>query len=175
MIAYRLPVVILNLITRYINMDYLFLSSLKGYDWVPLIVSYDIVCQWFKYLRERMLSYSNRLHVDLDKRQVTFLVPKFHLPAHVAACQTAFSFHLTRGVGNTDGEAPERGWSDINPIASQTKQMGPGSRRDTIDNHFGDWNYKKVIGLGRYTSHGIGCCYLFIAFLIVGFRCWLTS
>jgi hypothetical protein len=130
-------------------MDYLFFSSLKGYDSVPLVVSYDIVCQWHVNLRERMLALPHSFHINLDERKVTFLVPKFHLPAHVAACQTAFSFHLTRGAGNTDGEAPERGWADINPLSSQTKQMGPGSRRDTIDNHFGDWNYKKVIGLGE--------------------------
>ena len=138
-------------------MDYLFFSSLKGYDLVELVVSYDIVCQWHVNLRERMLALPHSFHIDLDGRKVTFLVPKFHLPAHVAACQTAFSFHLTRGVGNTDGEAPERGWANINPLSSQTKQMGPGSRRDTIDNHFGDWNYKKVIGLGELTIRTL-CC-----------------
>ncbi|KAG1795019.1 uncharacterized protein HD556DRAFT_1442348 [Suillus plorans] len=26
--------------------------------------------------------------------------------------------------------------------------MGPGSRRDTLDDHFGDWNWKKLVGLG---------------------------
>jgi hypothetical protein len=26
--------------------------------------------------------------------------------------------------------------------------MGPGSRRDALDDHFGDWNWKKVVGLG---------------------------
>lgn len=130
-------------------MDYMFFSSLKNVETAKLVVSYDIACQWHVHLRERMMTYSHDFHTDLDGPKVTFLVPKFHLPAHVAACQTAFSFHLTRGVGNTDGEAPERGWSNINPVSSQTKQMGPGSRRDCIDNHFGDWNYKKVIGFGE--------------------------
>ncbi|KAG1870962.1 hypothetical protein C8R48DRAFT_569320, partial [Suillus tomentosus] len=49
----------------------------------------------------------------------------------------------------TDGEAPERGWSNINRVATSTKEMGPGSRRDTLDDHFGDWNWKKVTALGR--------------------------
>lgn len=26
--------------------------------------------------------------------------------------------------------------------------MGPGCRRDTLDDHFGDWNWKKTVGLG---------------------------
>ncbi|KAF7968555.1 hypothetical protein HWV62_30143 [Athelia sp. TMB] len=78
-----------------------------------------------------------------------FLIPKFHLPAHIAKCQTAYSFNFCRGVGRTDGEAPERGWSFIDPLASSTKEMGPASYRETIDDHFGDWNHRRIIGLGR--------------------------
>ncbi|KAG1887840.1 hypothetical protein F4604DRAFT_1916666 [Suillus subluteus] len=47
-----------------------------------------------------------------------------------------------------DGEAPERGWANINPVASSTKEMGPGARRDTLDDFFGDWNWKKIVSLG---------------------------
>jgi hypothetical protein len=129
-------------------MDYLFFSSVSHSDFITLTMSYDIVCQWYLHLWERMLTFPDNFQVNLDEKFVTFLVPKFHLPAHVDKCQTAFSFNLTRGVGRTDGEAPERGWSDINPLSSQTKQMGPASRRETIDDHFGDWNHKKVIGMG---------------------------
>lgn len=131
-------------------MDYIFLSSLKFTDYERLVVSYDIACQWSVHLRARMLDFPQDFRIDLDKRQIVYLVPKFHLPAHVAACQTSFSFNLTPGVGTTDGEAPERGWSNSNPASAQTKEMGPGSRRDVIDNLFGDWNHKKVIGFGEY-------------------------
>ncbi|KAG1856429.1 hypothetical protein F4604DRAFT_1931841 [Suillus subluteus] len=75
-------------------------------------------------------------------------VPKFHLPAHIASCQTKFSFNFIKGVGWTDGKAPECGWADINPIATSTREMGPGSRRDTLDDHFNDWNWKKVCSMG---------------------------
>jgi hypothetical protein len=43
---------------------------------------------------------------------------------------------------------PEYGWSNINPVASSTKEMGPGPWRDMLNDHFGDWNWKKVVGLG---------------------------
>lgn len=59
-----------------------------------------------------------------------------------------YSFNLTRNVGRTDGEAPERGWSNINSQATSTREMGPGFRRDTLDDHFNDWNWKKTVGLG---------------------------
>ncbi|KAJ6563476.1 hypothetical protein B0H10DRAFT_2239446 [Mycena sp. CBHHK59/15] len=90
------------------------------------------------------------LTIEGKEKFVTFLVPKFHLPAHIEACNLKFNFLLTRDtdVGQTDGEAPERGWANANPLARSTKDMGPGFRRDTLDDHFNDWNHKKIIGLG---------------------------
>ncbi|KAG1793209.1 uncharacterized protein HD556DRAFT_1432380 [Suillus plorans] len=128
---------------RYTNMDYLFFSALRGHAISTLNISYDIACQWHKHLWERMLVMSPELHLNHAAKFVRFFVPKFHLPAHVFKCQTTFSFNFSKNVGRTDGEAPERGWSNINPVASSTKAMGPGSRRDTLDDHFGDWNWKK--------------------------------
>jgi hypothetical protein len=142
---------------RYVNMDYLFFSSLSGALVLLIIVSYDIACQWHKNLWKRMATYPHSMHFGPDGHYFVFLVPKFHLPAHVDKCQTSFSFNLTPGVGRTDGEAPERGWANINRVSSSTKEMGPGCRRDTLDDHFGDWNWKKVIGLGGQFSPFVGC------------------
>jgi hypothetical protein len=36
---------------------------------------------------------------------------------------------LTPGAGLGDGEAPERGWGELNPLATSTREMGPGTRR----------------------------------------------
>lgn len=141
------------IICRYVNMDYLVLSSLKSSLLETFILSYDIVCQWNKNLWEHMKTYPHSIQLNRHSELVVvFLVPKFHLPAHIEKCQREFSFNLTRGVGRTDGEAPERGWADSNRLSNSTKEMGPGSRHDTLDDHFGDWNYKKVIGLGKYTD-----------------------
>lgn len=84
-------------------------------------------------------------------------------------CQTAFSFNLTSQVGRTDGEAPEYDWVDINHVATSTHEIGPGSHRDTLDDHFSDWNWKKIVTLGRSHFHSTlfslltshkdqGCC-----------------
>ena len=128
-------------------MDYLFFSSLShvpNATSLPLKGSYDIACQWARNIWRRMASYPERLHLDSSAISATFLVPKFHLPAHIEKCQTSFSFNLTPHVGRTDGEAPERGWADIEGVASSTKEMGPGMRRDTLDDHFGHWNWEKM-------------------------------
>ncbi|KAK7050311.1 CxC2 domain-containing protein [Favolaschia claudopus] len=131
---------------RYINMDYMLWKSLEGYDELMLIVlSYDIVCQWSINLWPRLLSYSPEFHrrAGTGYRRWMFLVPKFHLPAHIEECNIRYSFNLTPYVGQTDGEAPERGWANVNP------RWGPGARRDTLDDHFNDWNHKKIIALGQ--------------------------
>ncbi|KAJ6570826.1 hypothetical protein DFH09DRAFT_1362492 [Mycena vulgaris] len=139
----------LQLGERYLNMDYMFFRSIVGSPLVRFFVSYDIACQWHINIWNRMIKYDNEeLTIDGAGKFMTFLVPKFHLPAHIEACNLKFSFNLTRDVGQTDGEAPERGWADANPLASSTKEMGPGSRRDTLEDHFNDWNHKKIIALG---------------------------
>jgi hypothetical protein len=131
-------------------MDYIFFKSIAGSDLVRFFVSYDIACQWHINLLLRMLEYDNvELTIDGEGKYLTFLVPKFHLPAHIEACNLKYSFNLTRDVGQMDGEAPERGWSEANPLARSTKEMGPGSRRDALDDHFNDGNHKKIVALGE--------------------------
>jgi hypothetical protein len=131
-------------------MDYLLMSALSGGSLTRLVLSYDIACQWSVNFWKRMGTYPHDLRlIKSTFASVTFVVPKFHLPAHIVTCQQNFSFNLTPFVGRTEGEAPERGWADINGTASSTKEMGPGSRRDTLDDHFGDWNWKKITGLGE--------------------------
>ncbi|KAK7017285.1 hypothetical protein R3P38DRAFT_3320598 [Favolaschia claudopus] len=139
----------LQLGERYINMDYMVFRSIAGTPLLRFFLSYDIACQWHLNLFSRLEYYADdELTFDGTGKFFTFLVPKFHLPAHIESCNLKFSFNLTRDVGQTDGEAPERGWADANPLARSTKEMGPGFRRDSLDDHFNDWNHKKIIALG---------------------------
>ena len=130
-------------------MDYLVFSAVTHFVLLMFNFSYDIACQWHKKLWTRMSRMPERLQLNHDVKIVRFFVPKFHLRAHIQKCQTAFSFNFSRGVGRTDGEAPERGWANFNRVASSMKEMGPGARRDHLDDHFGDSNWKKRISLGR--------------------------
>ncbi|KAI6168037.1 hypothetical protein EDD17DRAFT_1773109 [Pisolithus thermaeus] len=133
---------------RYMNMDYLFASALSGTTVNRLNISYDIACQWHRSLYQRMMSLPQAVRLDLSAKHVLFFVPKFLLPTHIMPCQWKYSFNWTCRVGHTNGEAPEHGWAHINPVGSSTKVMGPGHRCDTIDDFFGDWNWKKTITLG---------------------------
>ncbi|KAJ6538601.1 hypothetical protein B0H10DRAFT_1856886, partial [Mycena sp. CBHHK59/15] len=135
---------------RYINMDWMFFRSVVGTELMRFFVSYDIACQWHINIWRRMSGYEQSIQLVGGHRFIVFLVPKFHLPAHIEACNLRFSFNLTRDVGQTDGEAPERGWANANPLANSTAEMGPGARRDTLNDHFNDWNHKKIIAFGAF-------------------------
>lgn len=136
-------------------MDYIFYKTIQTSRLVSYVVSYDIACQWSLNLPDRMLALDHEFFLFDGRRQVKFLVLKFHLPAHIAACRTRYSFNFTPGVGRTDGEAPERLWNEINPLATSTREMGPGSRRDVLDYHFGDHNWRKLTGLSKVSEQCI--------------------
>lgn len=149
-VSNAINILLLLISFRYVNMDYLFFSSFKGLELDEVTVSYDIACQWSIHLWHRMNTYPNWMHVDHENiTTFRFLIPKFHLPAHTRPCQTAFSFNFNKNVGRTDGEGVERGWARINPLAASTREMGPGSRRDTLDDHFGDQNWNKTTKMGK--------------------------
>jgi hypothetical protein len=130
---------------RYINMDYFILSTLRFAILCILIISYDIACQWSRNLRARCTAYPSNPISQNPNLKTVFCVPKFHAPAHVISCRINFSFNLTPGVGRTDGEAPERGWSSADNLVTSTREMGPGNRRDTFDDFFGHKNWDKSV------------------------------
>ncbi|KAG1826541.1 hypothetical protein EV424DRAFT_1471591 [Suillus variegatus] len=111
---------------KYLNMDYLVFSAILSVSVFILNLSYDVACQWHKKLWTQChltctLPAKTRLSDFLSQSSISMLISNHN-------------------VGHTDGEAPERGWANINHVASSTKEMGPGARRNTLDDHFGDWN-----------------------------------
>ncbi|THU85159.1 hypothetical protein K435DRAFT_869556 [Dendrothele bispora CBS 962.96] len=138
---------------RYGNMDYCFASGLRVFTFiVALLVSYDIACQWFINLFTRMETVwpaHLKPSFPLNATNTSPAVGKFHEPAHKQEDHEEYSFNLIPGVGYTDGEGPERIWAGHNAVANATKPMGPGTRIDTLDDHFGFWNYQKYISFGK--------------------------
>ena len=132
-------------------MDYMYYVGLNGSSYRNILMSYDIACQWGINFKTRMATkFPPDWSINNGQTKVKMLVPKFHLPAHIEKCQRDFSFNYTKYVGRTDGEAPERGWSKINGLAASAREMGPGSRRDLLEDHMGDSNWKKVVGIGSF-------------------------
>ena len=126
----------------------MFFSSLQYCEVVEIVILYDIACQWSVNLWEWMKLYLHWMHTNPSGKSFHFLIPQFHLLAHIMACQNIFSFNFNQHVGRTDGEAPEQGWAQINPVATSTSKMGPGHCWDTLDDHFGDGNWRNIMLMG---------------------------
>lgn len=99
-----------------------------------------------------MKIFDSEIQIKDGEKFLVFLVPKFHLPAHIELCNLLYSFNLTPFVDQMDGEAPERGWADANHLANSTSVSGPGAQHDALDIHFQDWNWKKIVGLGKWLA-----------------------
>ncbi|KAJ7912792.1 hypothetical protein B0H13DRAFT_2232409 [Mycena leptocephala] len=135
---------------RYANMDYIFASLMRHVDpRLTKYISYDICCQWSKHLVERLKLLPPGMRLTLILALCRFLIPKLHIYGHKLLCQLFFSLNYTVGSARTDGEGIERPWANIGPVATSTREMGPGSRHDTLDDHWGHWNWQKLIGLGK--------------------------
>ncbi|KAF7329850.1 CxC2 domain-containing protein [Mycena kentingensis (nom. inval.)] len=122
---------------RYANMDYILASLLRHFSpYLRKILSYDIACQWWKNLKERLLQLPPLVRVRLAMEFCRFAVPKMHLNAHIVLCRLLFSLALILGSGQTDGEGIERLWAGIAGVAGSTKLSGHGGRADQLDDHW---------------------------------------
>jgi len=130
---------------RYCNMDYIILSALIGFSLLRLVFSYDIVCQWSKNLDPRMLEYPEHMRIDLDRVEVQNAVPSFHIRAHGSDCQQLFSFAFLLWAARTVGEEVETGWAHMNLASPSIQEMAPGHRHEVLNDHWGGWNFQKII------------------------------
>ena len=128
-------------------MDYIFASAIKSTELMLIAISYDIACQWFVNIFQRMQVWPKDLR-PWEGLNLRPLIPKFHEPAHLDKEHEQYSFNLAEGAGLSDGECPERIWGSHNQLAGSTKTSGPGTRNDILDNNFGHWNGLKYLTLG---------------------------
>ncbi|KAF9024541.1 hypothetical protein BDZ89DRAFT_954630 [Hymenopellis radicata] len=134
---------------RYCNVDPLIASVLKANENHEIVISYDIACQWGSGFWERVASLPEQWRPSMEREQVTFCIPKFHLWAHKVECHALYSFNYLVGAGRTHSETVEANWADSNRAAAQTKMMGPGSRHDTLDDIFAAHNYQTIMAFGK--------------------------
>ena len=141
----------LILFCRYANMDFIVISALLGTFTLALTFSYDICCQWSRNLAKRMPQLPRFMQISEDRLcRAKYLVPKFHIYNHGLKCILNYSSNFIRWSAASDLEDPERFWSHIGPISMSTKEMGEGSRHDTIDDHARAWNWRKITGFSVY-------------------------
>lgn len=69
---------------------------------------------------------------------------------HGFECRTRYSFNWQPGVGRTHGETVEQEWSHINGAVLMTREMGSGARHAALDDHWGGWNWRKLVDIGMF-------------------------
>ncbi|KAF8156246.1 hypothetical protein BJ912DRAFT_1070627 [Pholiota molesta] len=111
---------------RYPNMDYIFGSTLQFVAIHLVLISYDIMCQWF-------INLSKRINEDWPehikpRHNVTFIpaIPKLHEPMHKAVGHEVFRSTLSK--------------VPVIRIANASN--------DVLDDHFGFWNWEKYTAMG---------------------------
>ncbi|KAJ7803737.1 hypothetical protein B0H14DRAFT_3487098 [Mycena olivaceomarginata] len=135
---------------KYGNMDYIVASAWQHvHNLLFFLLSYDIMCQWSKNLKERLLNLPPALRFHLVQYFVKFVIPKLHILSHLKKCQDFFSLLYTLGAAQADMEGIERIWSSSGLMGVSTREMGPGSRQDTLDDFWHFWNWNKVVGMGQ--------------------------
>src|SRR5258708_39556723 len=114
-------------------MDYVFACVVRQFLLPLVLISYDIACQWFIRLFQRMRElWPSELCIPPLTKLIP-AIPKLHEPMHEAANHQVYSLNFIPGVGQSDLECPERVWAGHNALGNSTKSQGPGSRHDVLD------------------------------------------
>ena len=127
-------------------MDFIALSAVTGILLIWLVITYDIGCQWSKNLYTRMEEFPEHMRIS-EGVKVEVGVPSWHINGHGKKCQDDYNLGYMKGMGRTCGEEIEMSWSHTNPLAASVREMGPGARHETLNDHWNGWNYRKVVGL----------------------------
>ncbi|KAJ7817032.1 hypothetical protein B0H14DRAFT_2374230 [Mycena olivaceomarginata] len=133
---------------KYGNMDFIFASAWQHVrNLLFFLLSYNIMCQWSKNLKERLLKLPPAVQFHLVRYIIKFVIPKLHILGHLRICQEIFSLLFTLGAVQADMEGIERIWSSSGLMGASTWEMGPGSHQDTLDDFWHFWNWNKVVGM----------------------------
>lgn len=113
------------------------------YNDLDFITSYDAMCQYKVNLQKRFdEQFPDVAHLVQKMR---FAIPALHVQGHKEGCQYWYATAYMEGVAHFFGETAEYYWPTANQCGAQTRQMNNGHRQDTLIDHHGDWNWKKVI------------------------------
>src|SRR5215470_5944269 len=134
-------------------MDFMVLFTLINTAILRLTLSYDIMCQWYRNLKSRIPQFPSWMRIPPSIFiGIRYVIPKLHIYGHGSKCQYKFSLNFLKWSAQTNGEDIERWWSHLNPVSMSTKEMSPGARHDTLDDHASAWNFRKITKFGVISS-----------------------
>jgi hypothetical protein len=126
------------------NVDFALLKALDTTNVSPeqgVLLIYDIACQYFKYLRDRI---GHRLPAGL---QMEAGIGLFHVHVHKDECFFRYMPSFIPGASVVAGEILESLWSSLNAISPTTRMATLAHRAKMLDDHACDSNHKKSLGI----------------------------
>jgi hypothetical protein len=141
-------------------MDFIIFAALVGVNLLRVIITYDVICAWSIHFRKRMAEFPESMRIP-NTTQVDVAIPGWHINGHGAKCRNNFNLSYMEGAGRTVGEDIETTWAGTNPLAPSVREMGPAARHDTLNDHWGGWNFRKIVGFRTHVfSFSVPCCSL---------------
>jgi len=114
------------------------------------LISYDVMCQWSVHMKDRVMS-SPHLNLPNDL-ELKLAIGLFHIHGHRDTCLARYSPSFIEGGRQIDGETIETLWAPLNEISRSTRGMSTSHRREVIDDHMNDSNWKKLVDVGKFSS-----------------------
>lgn len=101
-------------------------------------------------MRKRV-SGSNYLKLP-DNLELKLAIGHFHIHGHQDTCLARYSPSFIEGGRQIDGETIKTLWAPLNEISRSTRGMSTSHRKEVIDDHMNDSNWKKLVGMGKFPS-----------------------
>jgi hypothetical protein len=118
-------------------------------DLKSLLLTYDIACLWSVHFMQQLKDkYGDIFKLDNDV-DITFAIPKSHIPAHGLDCQCAFNLNYLHGAARTCSEGIETGWAELNAAAPSTREMSWEHCHEVLNSLFGVINFCKLRTMGK--------------------------
>lgn len=132
-------------------MDYALSEAIKNGNMAEirrLLLLYDINCQYSVYLLERFAR--NKFLEMPEDLTIVHGIGLMHVGGHIPSCFPRYAPTFIDGAGRTVGEVLESLWAVLNEISASTQNATHASRREMLDDHMNDSNWKKMLGTGEY-------------------------
>jgi hypothetical protein len=114
------------------------------------LISYDVMCQWSVHMMDRVNS-SNYLKLP-NNLELRLAIGLFHIHGHQDTCLARYSPSFIQGGRQIDGKTIETLWAPLNEITRSTRGMSTSHRREVIDDHINDSNWKKLVDVGKLSN-----------------------
>ncbi len=135
-------------------MDYLIFKALNfnmgGIE--AALICYDVMYQWSIHMKNRVAG-SRHLKIP-DGLELRLDISLFHIHGHQDTCLARYLPSFIEGGQQIDGKMIETLWAPLNEISRSTRGMSTLHRREVIDDHMNDSNWKKLVDLGRLPLTG---------------------